>query len=136
MHERAGRVGGRVPRATAPVVITADSGTGKERLAEAIVRPRGARQALRALQLCSMDRRAGEASCLVTCRGRFHRRRAITRRFVRRGRRGPVLLDEVSELALPLQGSFCGRCKRARSGAWRDGRATWTCACWAAATAI
>ncbi|HVG61810.1 MAG TPA: sigma-54 dependent transcriptional regulator [Hyalangium sp.] len=86
------------------VLLTGESGTGKERVAEALVRasPRAGRPYLR-FNCASLTPELAEAELFGHARGAFtgaHRERPG---LFREADGGTLLLDEVGELALPLQ---------------------------------
>jgi len=96
---------GRVAPRDSTVLITGESGTGKERLAEAIVRAsrRAAKPFVR-FNCASLTAELAEAELFGHVRGAFTGAVRSRGGLFGEADGGSVLLDEVSELALPLQG--------------------------------
>jgi DNA-binding NtrC family response regulator len=96
---------GRVAPRDSTVLIAGESGTGKERLAEAIVRAsrRAAKPFVR-FNCASLTAELAEAELFGHVRGAFTGAVRSRGGLFGEADGGTVLLDEVSELALPLQG--------------------------------
>ena len=96
---------GRVAPRDSTVLITGESGTGKERLADAIVRAsrRAAKPFVR-FNCASLTAELAEVELFGHVRGAFTGAVRARGGLFGEADGGTVLLDEVSELALPLQG--------------------------------
>ena len=96
---------GRVAPRDSTVLITGESGTGKERIAEAIVRAsRRADKPFVRFNCASLTPELAEAELFGHVRGAFTGAVRARAGLFGEADGGTVLLDEVSELALPLQG--------------------------------
>jgi len=105
--EAMGRLAQLVQRAGSrdvTVLITGESGTGKERVAEALVRasPRADRPYLR-FNCAALTEELAEAELFGHSKGAFTGAHRVRPGLFREADGGTLLLDEVGELALPLQ---------------------------------
>jgi DNA-binding NtrC family response regulator len=102
---RLGVLASRVAPRESTVLITGESGTGKERLAEAIVRAsrRASRPFVR-FNCASLTAELAEAELFGHTRGAFTGAVRSRGGLFGEAEGGTILLDEVGELAAPLQG--------------------------------
>ncbi|WP_163996554.1 sigma-54-dependent transcriptional regulator [Pyxidicoccus caerfyrddinensis] len=105
--EAMGRLAQLVQRAGSrdvTVLITGESGTGKERVAEALVRasPRADRPYLR-FNCAALTEELAEAELFGHSKGAFTGAHRVRQGLFREADGGTLLLDEVGELAPPLQ---------------------------------
>jgi PAS domain S-box-containing protein len=95
---------GLVARSTAPVMILGESGTGKDRVAEAIhaASPRAAAPFVR-VSCAALDERMLESELFGHVRGAFAGAREDRRGRIAEAQGGTLLLDEIADLPASLQ---------------------------------
>ncbi len=93
----------RVAATDLPVVIEGETGTGKERVADALHRWSGRQGSFIAVNCAALPEALAEAELFGYRRGAFTGADRASPGFFRSADRGTLLLDEVSDLPLPLQ---------------------------------
>ena len=94
----------RIAGSTASVLITGESGTGKELIARAIHTTRRARRApFVGVNLAAVPEGAHRERAVRPQEGRVHRRARRSPGLFVEADTGTIFLDEIGELALPLQ---------------------------------
>ena len=91
-------------RSDAKVLITGESGVGKEIVARLIhERSNRAARSARHDQLRRLSRLAARVGAVRTREGQFHRRAPRQARLARNGHGGTIFMDEVGEMSLRMQ---------------------------------
>ncbi len=93
----------RVAVTDLPVVIEGETGTGKERVADALHRWSGRQGSFIAVNCAALPEALAEAELFGYRRGAFTGADRASPGFFRSADRGTLLLDEVSDLPMPLQ---------------------------------
>ena len=113
-----------VPHRDAPLLVTGETGTGKQLLAEAVHRngPRGNGPFVE-VNCAALPASLLEAELFGYERGAFTDARASKAGLFELAHGGTLFLDEIGDLALPLQGKLLGALERRRTrrlGATRE----------------